>query len=374
MKNPALKLLLVILLGPLGTGSTYADEASKLMTKLLAPPQISAIAPFSAKVLVGPGQLYDPLIMLPREGQVWMNDDGGEEKDKGSRLVAVDPSGTISVLADIGKLLPTVGFDIAPASFGRYAGQLFSLAQARVAMPGALENHVVQRIEPETDFAASIFCTLPSAGTKKIAGFGLDARFGPAGSPFADRLYVVTIYNDAIYAVTADGRCEPFIVFDGTGYSAPSTLTFSPDGKQMLVAVSRGVFDIQSGAAPAGAIVAVSPDGTLSERIVTSGAFKPMGMAFAPAEFGAYAGELFFADVGAYQIPVPMTQAINPDGRILRVGTDAEAVVVATGFHNPIGVQFVNGKLWVTDINGDFIAGKREVPDGFVVELSGADR
>ena len=45
------------------------------------------------------------------------------------------------------------------------------------------------------------------------------------------------------------------------------------------------------------------------------------------------------------------------------------AVDVAAGFFNPAGVRFIDGKLWVSDINGDFIAGKRELPDGFIAEI-----
>jgi len=32
-------------------------------------------------------------------------------------------------------------------------------------------------------------------------------------------------------------------------------------------------------------------------------------------------------------------------------------------------VRFIGNALWVSDINGDFIAGKRELPDGFVVAI-----
>ena len=58
------------------------------------------------------------------------------------------------------------------------------------------------------------------------------------------------------------------------------------------------------------------------------------------------------------------------DGRVLRLNADGNSTVIATGFVNPIGIQFIGNKLWVTDINGDFIAGRRELPDGFIVELS----
>jgi hypothetical protein len=94
--------------------------------KLLAPPNIEAAKGLTAHLLIAPGTLYDPLIMLPMGESPWLNDDGGEEKDKGSRLLSISPSGEISILADIGKLLPTVGFDIAPAGFGSYAGQVYA--------------------------------------------------------------------------------------------------------------------------------------------------------------------------------------------------------------------------------------------------------
>lgn len=340
-----------------------------VVSRLTAPPAITAAAGFSATTKVAPGQLYDPLVMLRVGDKMWLNDDGGEEGEKGSRLLAVDAAGTITTLAGIGKLLPTTGFDVAPEGYGAYGGQIFTLTQPKVALPGGLMNHLVIRVEPARDYANTTVCTLPEAGSKKIAGFGLDARFGPAGTPFANRLFVITILNNAIYEVTADGKCTPFVVFDGEQYSAPTLMAFTPDGQQMLVAVSRGAFDISSTAPPEGAIVRVAPDGRIDPQPLYSGAGRPMGMAYAPSGFGDYAGQLFFADIGLFQVPVPMTQALQPDGRVFRLTPDGKAELVASGLHNPIGVNFFDGKLWVTDINGDFIAGKRELPDGFIVEF-----
>jgi hypothetical protein len=349
--------------------AAVADPGT-VIESLLTPPTIEPSPGFTSQLLIPPGKLYDPLIMLPMGNVTWLNDDGGEEKDKGSRLLAIGPNGEISILADIGKLLPTVGFDVAPKGFGEYGGQVFSLAQPKVAMAGALSNHVVQRGVPERDFEASVFCELPDAGTKKVSGFGLDARFGPQGSLFANKMYVVTILNNAIYQVTADGKCVPFVVFDDGRYSAPATVTFTPDGLQMLVSVSVGEFDITSLEQPRGAIVAVSPRGVVDEEPLYSGDGKPMGMNYAPSNFGAYGGQLFFADVDRYEVPVPMTQRLQADGKVYRLAADGSVALVASGFINPVGVQFVQGSLWVSDINGDFIAGKRELPDGFVVKIS----
>ncbi|MSR15466.1 MAG: hypothetical protein EXR86_13085 [Gammaproteobacteria bacterium] len=63
-----------------------------------------------------------------------------------------------------------MGFDVAPQGFGEFGGQIFTLAQAKVAMEGALANHVVQRVDPANNYAASIFCTLPEAGERKTSG------------------------------------------------------------------------------------------------------------------------------------------------------------------------------------------------------------
>ncbi len=63
-----------------------------------------------------------------------------------------------------------------------------------------------------------------------------------------------------------------------------------------------------------------------------------------------------------------MTQALKNDGKVYRVA-DGALHLVASGFVNPAGVRFLDGKLWISDINGDFIAGKRELPDGFIAEI-----
>ena len=369
MRRPLLTLASCLSVALLSAAVHGEELLNQIVARLTAPPQIKAEAGFAAKVLVPPGQLYDPLVMLPVGDAMWINDDGGEADGKGSRLLSVDAMGKITVLAGIGKLLPTVGYDIAPAGFGSYGGDVFSLAQPEVAEKGALMNHIVQRIEPQHDYATSVFCTLPDAGAKKIPGYGLDGRFGPPGSPFADRFFVITIYNDAIYQVTSDGKCTPFVVFDGKQMSAPTMMTFSADGQWMLVAVSIGAYDITSKQAQQGAIVRISAAGKVAAQPLYRGPGRPMGMDFAPSGFGAYAGQLFFSDVGLYQIPVPQTQTILPDGKVYRLTADGRAVLVASGLHNPSCVRFAHGKLWVSDINGDFIAGHRELPDGFIAEI-----
>jgi hypothetical protein len=73
--------------------------------------------------------------MLARDGAVWIND-GGEEKNKGSRLLALDQKGTISVPADLEKLLPVTGFDMALVDFGNFGGQILRWHKPKSPLPG----------------------------------------------------------------------------------------------------------------------------------------------------------------------------------------------------------------------------------------------
>ena len=361
---------LFIVGGLLWSQAFAQQEIETLLDRLLASPTIKVESGFTATLLVPPGQLYDPLWMLPQDGAVWLNDDGGEEGEKGSRIVSIGQDGTLSAIVGLGRLLPTTGFDIAPEGFGDFGGHIFALAQARVSVEGATANHVIQRVDPKTDEVATVVCTLPGTGevNQGISGFGVDARFGPADSPFANKFFAVTAYNNTIYQMTSDGTCAPFVTFNGKLKGSPTGLEFAADGQTMLVTLTRGSL-LEPSSERTGVIVRVAPDGTVDENLLVEGLSQPMGLARAPKSFGPYAGQWFVADVGNIQVPVPMTQALEADGKLYRVTPEGELQLVASGFFNPAGVRFIGDALWVTDINGDFIAGKRELPDGFIVKI-----
>src|SRR5207247_3566512 len=265
-------------------------------------------------------------------------------------------NGKISVLAGIGKLLPVTGFDVAPATFGSYGGQIFTLAQARTGLEGVNVNHIIQRVDPARGYAASVFCTLPNAGTagRGIPGLGLDARFGPEGSPFAGKFFAVTGSNNTIYQVTSGGACTPFVIFDGQPLTSPFALGFTADGKSMLVTGRKA--GASTGAN--GVIGRVTPEGKVEDQLVAEGFGRPTGLAIAPQGFGTYAGQLFVGDLQSGQ--VPPTQPLAADGKVYRVTPDGALHLVASGFVNPIGVRLIGRKLWVTDINREFIAGRLE--------------
>ena len=355
--------LLVLAMMVEGAGAT--NQLTDLLERLLKI-DIQPAAGFSAKVLVPPGELYDPLVMHEKDGDVWLNDDGKVEGDKGSRMVAVDAQGQVKVLVDANKMTPvSAGFDIAPADFGAYGGQIFALSQPRIGSENQVENYLIQRIDPHTDFAVSVFCTLPPLDAKRVSGTGVDAGFAPPGSPFGNKLYAVTSSNGTIYTVGADGQCQPFTSFDEKRHGAPLYVRFALDGKSLLVTVVRGGLYAASGTA----VLRVLPDGTIIDKAVAEGGTMFGGLDIAPAEFGTYGGQLFVVDVGSFEIPVPQSQALRADGKVYRFTPEGHMELVVSGLINPWGLRFVGNRLLISDINGDFIYGKRELPDGFIVEV-----
>jgi hypothetical protein len=347
-----------------------ASEAAQVVSRLLAGPQIKPAPGFKAKILVPPGELYDPLQMAPQGDQVCINDDGGESGSGGGRLVSVDMQGKVSVLIPPRRMLPDVGMDLAPEGFGGYGGQVFVLTQPANGEKGLWANHLIQRVDPQTR-ALEPFCTLPPAGSAGhgIAGAGSALWFGPPHSPFGQRIFAVTTQNDMVYQASVDGKCSPFADF--SQYGVPLELTFTPDGQWMLVSVTptnaAGMPDAQ---AHRGMIMKVSPKGEIRPKPLVWGLGAPGGMAFAPPEFKWYGGQLFFSDLGNFEVPIPMTQRLAADGAVMRLSKSGEPKLVASGFVNPLHLRFFGKKLWVGDINGDFIDGRRELPDGFIVEIS----
>ena len=345
-------------------------EASRVTHRLLAAPRIMAVPGFNARLVVPPGELYDPLQMAPRREQVLVNDDGAQEDEGGGRLVAIDSMGAVSVIAGPKKMLPDVGMDVATESFGPFGGRVFLLTQPTAGPKGLWANHLIAQMNPDTH-RSQVFCTLPPAGNTNhgIAGAGSALWFGPQQSPFGGRIFAITTFNHMIYQASKDGKCTPFADFDQLG--VPLELTFTPDHQWMLVSVTptnaAGALDP---GARRGMIMRVSPEGRIDRKPVVWGLGLPGGMAFAPKHFGRYGSQLFFTDLGEFQTPVPMTQPLKPDGKVMRLSASGFPKLVASGFINPLHLRFIEDKLWVSDLNGDFLGGGRELPDGFIVEIT----
>lgn len=349
-----------------------AEEIKQLLNRLLATPTIQTAPGFTATVLVAPGSFYDPFDLHARGTTLWVSDDGKEEGDKSGRILTVDAKGQVAVMVGLGKILAPIALDVAPPSFGTSSGHIFTVAFARPdAEAGFLVPNVIQRINPTTGDVSNV-CTLPENKAGQPGAGGFFVRFGPEGSPFAGKLFVTAATNQTLYHVTPDGVCAPFVSIDMQRWGYPTGLTFSPDGKTMLVGTARPASGDPAGPPKSGAgtIVRVSPDGVVANEPFVTGLDQPCGMIFAPQGFGAYGGQLIVADSGDFNSPVPMTQNVKRDGRLYRVTPAGELSLIASGFANPTGVAFTGNRLLVSDINGDFHVGQRELPDGFIMAIT----
>lgn len=364
-------LLCSLLILPWMAPARAAEELDQLLGQLLATPVIETAAGYTAQTLVAPGSFYDPFDLHARGEHVWISDDGKESGDKGGRILSVDAQGKVRVMIGLGKLLPPIALDVATASFGAFDGQIFTVAFSRPdAEAGFLVPNVIQRVAPNSS-AVSDACTLPPNAEGEPGAGGFFLRFGPDGSPFAGKLYITTATNQTVYTMTADGHCAPFAAIDLQRFGYPTGIGFTPDGMTLLIGTAQPATADPAGPPKQGAgkILRVSASGVVADALYASGLDQPCGMVFAPAGFGPAAGQLLVADAGDFNSPVPMTQTVKRDGRIYRITADGKPVIVATGFANPTGLAFLAGKLVVSDINGDFHVGQRELPDGYLVTI-----
>jgi len=348
-----------------------AEELEQLLDRLLTAPTIETTSGFTANILVPPGSFYDPFDLHAHGDALWVSDDGKEEGEKGGQIFTVDEHGHVSVLVGLGKLLPPIALDAAPPNFGAFDGQIFTVAFARPdAEAGFLVPNVIQKIDPNSGDVVN-FCTLPKnkAGQPGAGGFFL--RSGPETGPFAGKLFITAATNQTLYQVTPEGKCEPFAMIDMQKWGYPTGLTFTPDGKTMLVGTAQPETNDPAGPPKRGAgkIVRVSPAGVVADEPFVTGLDQPCGMLFAPDGFGKHGGELIVVDSGDFNSPVPMTQPVKRDGRLYRVTPSGELELIASGFANPTGIAFLGNRLVVSDINGDFHVGQRELPDGFIVTI-----
>jgi len=350
-------------------------QTSPPTSDYLAQPQITVDAAFTARVLVAPGTFYDPLFPIAGDGDdIWLNDDGGEEGEGGGGIYSIARDGHVRTLVAVGNIPPPTAIDRAPQSFAPYAGQIFALAQPQKGWAGATTNHIILRLDPNT-WQPVKFAELPTAGSrnKGVAGAGIDMMFGPDGGPFAGRLFAITSLNNAIYEVLPDGHARAFIVMDTAKPRQPVCLTFARvhGEERMMVSTANGNFSPRRQVPGFATVTQVTPDGRVLPEYLVENLDTPSGLAFAPAGFGSYGGNLFIADLGGVMpIPAPRDKAPPRNGRIVRVASDGEIVPFASGLATPLGLRFIGGRMIVCDINGDYIGGGIELPDGFVVEIT----
>jgi hypothetical protein len=356
------------------TDMRYAVTRAELK-KIYAMPPIVMAADFSFKVIVPPGgKLFDPFdFHVVDPNTILASDDG-----KSGYIWKVKTNGTVTPLSSPKRWAPYT-FDVAPPSFGKFAGQIYAVGFNEPEKAGGWDlPNAVTRIDPKTG-NDTLICYLPINQDKEPGAGSFFARFGPEGSPFAGKLWITTASNHTIYQVTPDGKCAPFIVVDLAKQGSPRGINFTKDGQSMLVGATAPASDNRAKTGAGGAkIWRMSPAGVFADQPLVSGLHEPGPMAFAPEGFGTYGGELFITDAGDWNNDIGIVQSpnigptdtVNNDGRVFRVTKDGKVELVASGLRNPVALAFSGKSLLVGDINGDFHVGYQKFPDGFIVAIA----
>lgn len=344
------------------------------LDRLMAAPALQVEPGFTASYILKPGhRIYDPFdLHVVDASSLLVADDGAN-----GHIWKLGMDGRVASVSAPRRYAPYT-FDVAPKSFGKFAGQIYALAFSEPDAPGGWElADAITRIDPASG-RDTLVCYLPDNANHEKGAGGFFVRFGPENSPFAGKLWITTASNHSIYEVTPDGACKPFVILDIDKWGSPRGIAFTPDGKTMLIgSVTPSPANRARTTVGGGRVLRMAPDGSIADKPFVDGLHEPGAMAFAPKGFGEYGGQLFVSEVGDWDNDIGIAQdpnkgpyvPVNSDGLVYRVTPEGKPVVVASGLRNPVGVVFAGDTLVVSDINGDFHEGYQKIADGFVVAI-----
>jgi len=279
----------------------------------------------------------------------------------GDHMIVSDQAGGIYTVNFDGKTTPApgaakikhpAGIAIAPDGFGKYAGEIFVLSAAG----GDKSPCEVERIDASGK--VSVFAQLPDAKSGPATACR-DLEFGPAGSPYAGKLYAATSGNSTIYEIDPSGNVNFFGTYQDPMPFELTTIGFTPasDPKapnSMLV----GMHLQMGSAAKVGRISIVGPDGKMGD-VYQIGFIRPAGFAWSPDNFGTYPHEFFIAETGKFSSENKGFR----DGLIARVEKGSPRTW-ATGLMDPSDMKFIGGKMVICD------PAERGVGGGAIVIIS----
>jgi hypothetical protein len=284
--------------------------------------------PYEGKDLKTPGLAAPLYLQQSGHDMVVSNEDGG--------VFLVTMAGKTKELAPKSKLPHPGGVAVAPAGFGSYAGQIFVL---NAANPKAACD--VMRIDKSG--AVSEFAKLPKADGKDATECR-DLEFGPAGTPYAGKLYAATSGNSTIYAIDPSGKASAFGTYDKPVAWDLSTIGFLPanDPKapnSMLV----GMRPRMESAAKVGRLAIIGPDGKMKPDPYLVGFIAPSGFGYSPGNFGSYSHVFFISDMGR-----PAAKGGSADGAIERVYKGI-ARPFAGNLSDPTCMRFIGNRMVLCD-------------------------
>jgi hypothetical protein len=309
------------------------------------PKGIDIEIPYEATLLKTPG-LKAPYYLNPDGHEMVVSDQAGG-------VFRVTMAGKVTELAGKAKVKHPAGVAIAPAGFGSYAGQVFVLTAADPK--SACE---VDRID--NSGAVSKFADLPDAAGGKAIDCR-DLEFGPAGSPYAGKLYAETSANSTIYAIDSTGKASVFGSYDKPLGFELMTIGFLPSNDPKAPnAMLAGMRPKMGGASKIGRLGVIGADGKLKDDPYLVGFIRPTGFGYSPGGWGSYPNAFFIADTGK----LAEQNHGEADGTLLRVYKGV-ARPFAGRLVDPTCLKFIGNKMVLCDP-----AAKGKAGDGAIVVIS----
>jgi hypothetical protein len=284
--------------------------------------------PYEGKVLKTPGLAAPLYLQASGREMIVSNEEGG--------VFSVRMSGKTKELAGKSKLPHPAGVALAPAGFGSYAGQIFVLNAAK-------EDAACDVMRLDKSGAVSEFAKLPKAGGKDATGCR-DLEFGPAGTPYAGKLYAATTGNSTIYAIDSSGKAAVFGTYDKPVAWELSVIGFLPaNDTKAPGAMLVGMRPRMESAAKVGRLSIIGPDGKMKPDPYLVGFIAPSGFAYSPGNFGSYSRVFFILDTGR-----PAAKSGVADGSIYRVYKGV-ARPFAGNLSDPTCMRFIGNRMVLCD-------------------------
>jgi hypothetical protein len=284
--------------------------------------------PYEGSVLKTP-EVTAPLYLQESGHEMIVSNEAGG-------VFSVTMSGKTKELAGKSKLPHPAGVAVGPAGFGSYAGQVFVLNADK-------EGAACSVMRVDKSGTASEFAKLPQAGGKDPVDCR-DLEFGPAGSPYAGKLYAATSGNSTVYAIDSSGKAAVFGTYDKPVAWELSVIGFVPaNDPKAPGAMLVGMRPRMESAAKVGRLAIIGPDGKMKPDPYLVGFIAPTGFAYSPGNFGSYSHVFFILDMGR-----PAAKGGVADGSIYRVYKGV-ARPFAGNLSDPTCMRFIGNRLVLCD-------------------------
>lgn len=337
-------------------------------------------------------QLYDPQFgWIEPDGSIIFSDIGGQEEygwdpAKGhGAILKLHRDDSIEYLArpsSMGTAMPLCPIR-APAYFGPWEGHMMLVGQSLPGRHGARNQHYVFKYAPGDD-RMRVFAQIPHAGpiNNGIPGAAVTGGFGPPGSPQEGKFFVQTMMNCVVYAVDAKGEIEPWILLSPPHLQRPMmALDFqvAPPwwgdlaGEYILLGRSGQTYmdevnhDLRWLHYHVDRNGKVDPTPLPPEKVPA-----PIEAVKAPAEFGRFAGDLFWVDEGGvdlnhvttFDTPLPYS------AKVMRTDKSGKHHVFADNLQGASTLIVFDGNRMLLSIMGkSYSTGEYHHPDGAIYEI-----